>query len=47
MCCNACDCAKNQKSCLINDDCEKDNELCLDGCCVQQPKENFEKGKLL
>jgi hypothetical protein len=47
VCCNACDCAKNRKSCLINEDCETDKELCLDGCCVQQPKDALEKGKTI
>ena len=32
---------------MNNDDCEKDKELCLDGCCVEQRKEMFKKGEVV
>ena len=46
VCCNSCECSKDQKSCLNNLDCEPGQELCLDGCCKKQPKELFKKGVL-
>ena len=44
VCCNSCDCGKDQKACLRNEECETEKELCLDGCCKKQPKQIFKKG---
>ena len=45
VCCNACDCEKGLFPCMDNEDCEGENQLCLDGCCREQPTAVFEKGE--